>query len=199
MKLFGLYISSVNYAEKYIIAESNFRTAEDTAKRTKRESIEAHTAYTELVERYNNLDKKLRDMDDEIIVRNEEIKELHSQLADVKSSRVELSERLEKEQSDNCELQNLYAGKCKECDSLDDKLALVNAKVDRLTREKAVLEDTLNAYVEGELVTLTADNYNALKADAEKFRSERDKHNANRRKRRAAKAAEKKAAKAKAK
>lgn len=184
MKLFGLYISSVNYAEKYIIAESNLRTAEETAKRTKRECEEAHNAYTELAERYNIVYKRLRDIEDEIITRNEDIKELRSQLEDIKSAKTELSERLEKEQSDNCELQNLYSDKCKECDALDDKLALVNADLDKLTKEKEIQDGDKGGCA---MVTVEVEYLERLKEDAEKFRAERAKHNENRRKRRAAK------------
>lgn len=131
---------------------------------------------------------------------SDQIRDLKLKVGDLNSRIEDLHERLEKEQSDNCELQNLYSAKCKECDEAKAHSLRLADSYNRTAGEKAALEAAKKAaedkfekcygiYEREGYVVVKEDYYSQLLTDAEKFRSERDKHNANRRKRRAAKKA----------
>lgn len=173
MKIFGFHIvheDIVNlYAKK--CAEYN----------------ELNVYYKALQKKYADLTAKSEQQHDDVLYRDDLIKDLKAKLEDLKSSNTELSERIEKEQSDNCELQNLYSEKCKECETLKTKIEIDNMTIDDLIQKKEAFAEKLTAYDRDGYVVVKEDHYEQLRTDAEKFRSDREKHNANRRKRRAAK------------
>ena len=187
MKIFGLYITSVDYAELYNQKRVKLKEANQFAERTKRECEEVHVGYSALKEQFSTVSKQNEDLKETLDLRDDDIKELRSRLEDLKSYSTELSERLEKEMSDNCELQNLYSEKCKECETLKTKIEIDNITIDDLIQKKEAFAEKLKAYEQDGYVVVKEDHYNQLRTDAEKFREEREKHNANRRKRRAAK------------
>lgn len=134
------------------------------------------------------------------------IRDLKLKVSDLQSRNEDLHERLEKEQSDNCELQNLYSSKCKdfdakcaECKALNEESDALSDSLDNLLQDNSKLEEKLNAYEREGYVVVKEEHYSKLKDVYDKKLAENEIRNANRRKRRAAKSAEKKAAKAKEK
>ena len=137
---------------------------------------------------------------------SDQIRDFKLKVGDLNSRIEDLHERLEKEQSDNCELQNLYSAKCKEfddkcaeCKALNEESDALSDSLDNLLQDNAKLEEKLNAYEREGYVVVKEEHYSKLKDVYDKKLAENEIRNANRRKRRAAKSAEKKAAKAKEK
>ena len=160
MKIFGFYITNDDYAGKYVSKCRECEALEQVASRKSKELEETQVYYADLRKKKDHLEFQLSEQLKVTIMRDEDIKDLRRRIEEAKSSNEKLAERLSKEMTSNCELQNLYADKCKECEGLK---------------------------VENNGIVMTEEEYNKLKADAEKFRADREKHNANRRKKRAAK------------
>ena len=173
MKIFGFHIVHEDIVNLYAskIAEYN----------------KLNVYYQALQKKCADLTAKSEQQHDDVLYRDDLIKDLKAKLEDLKSSNTELSERLEKEMSDNCELQNLYSEKCKEYDSAE---AIIEAHVKELTfirNQMDIINQKLKAYDRDGYVVVKEDHYEQLRTDAEKFREDRERHNASRRKRRAAK------------
>ena len=111
---------------------------------------------------------------------SDKIRDLNLKAGDLMMRNEDLSERLEKEQSDNCELQNLYSEKCKVCEEYA-------GKIDSLILTNASLALKVEGYEREGYIIVNKEEYDQLKADADKYRADRERHNSNRRKRRAAK------------
>lgn len=187
MKIFGLHIVHEDIVNLYAKKCAEVMALDKAINRKIAEYNELNVYYKELQKEYADLTAKSEQQHDDVLYRDDLIKDLKAKLEDLKSSNTELSERLEKEMSDNCELQNLYSEKCKEYDSAE---AIIEAHVKELTfirNQMDIINQKLKIYEHEGNVVVNADYYYQLKADAEKFREEREKHNANRRKRRAAK------------
>lgn len=187
MKIFGFHIVHEDIVNLYAKKCAEVMALDKAINRKIAEYNELNVYYKELQKKYADLTAKSEQQHDDVLYRDDLIKDLKAKLEDLKSSNTELSERLEKEMSDNCELQNLYSEKCKECETLKTKIEIDNMTIDDLIQKKEAFAEKLKIYEREGNVVVKADYYYQLKADAEKFREEREKHNANRRKRRAAK------------
>lgn len=114
-----------------------------------------------------------------------QIRDLKLKVNDL-SSRVEnITESLEKQMSDNCELHKLYSDKCKECEVLNEQAVAINGELDNLMQEKATLEEKLKTNVQEGYVVVEEEEYNKLKIVYDKKQIENETRNANRRKQRA--------------
>lgn len=187
MKIFGFHIVHEDIVNLYAKKCAEVMALDKSINRKIAEYNELNVYYEALQKKYADLTAKSEQQHDDVLYRDVLIKDLKAKLEDLKSSNTELSERLEKEMSDNCELQNLYSEKCKECETLKTKIEIDNMTIDDLIQKKEAFAEKLKAYDRDGYVVVKEDHYEQLKADAEKFREEREKHNANRRKRRAAK------------
>lgn len=198
MKIFGFHIVHEDIVNLYAKKCAEVMELDKAINRKIAEYNEVNGYYQSLQKKYADLSTMYEQRQDDVLYRDDLIKDLKAKIEDLKSSKTELSERLEKEQSDNCELQNLYSEKCKECDAVKAHAIKLADSYNRIAEEKAALEAVKKAvedkfekyyglYEREGYVVVKEDYYSQLLTDAEKFREEREKHNANRRKRRAAK------------
>lgn len=187
MKIFGFHIVHEDIVNLYAKKCAEVMALDKAINRKIAEYNELNVYYKALQKKYADLTAKSEQQHDDVLYRDDLIKDLKAKLEDLKSSNTELSERLEKEMSDNCELQNLYSEKCKECESLKTKIEIDNMTIDDLIQKKEAFAEKLKAYDRDGYVVVKEDHYEQLRTDAEKFREDRERHNASRRKRRAAK------------
>ena len=187
MKIFGFHIVHEDIVNLYAKKCAEVMALDKAINRKIAEYNELNVYYKELQKKYADLTAKSEQQHVTMQYRDDLIKEVKAKLEDLKSSNAELSERLEKEMSDNCELQNLYSEKCKECETLKTKIEIDNMTIDDLIQKKEAFAEKLKVYEQEGYVVVKEDHYEQLRTDAEKFREDRERHNASRRKRRAAK------------
>ena len=191
MKIFGFHIVHEDIVNLYAKKCAEVMELDKAINRKIAEYNKVNGYYQTLQKRNADLSAMYEQQRDDVLYRDDLIKDLKAKVEDLKSSNTELSERFEKEQSDNCELQNLYSEKCKECEELQEYAKGLSAECDRIEADKKAIEDKFEKhygiYEREGYVVVKEDFYSQVLTDAEKFREEREKHNANRRKRRAAK------------
>ena len=206
MKIFGFHIVHEDIVNLYAKKCAEVMALDKAINRKNTEYNELNGYYQALQKKYADLQETFQQQREDLLYRDDLIRDLKAKIEDLKFSNTELSERLEKEQSDNCELQNLYSEKCKECDEAKDHAIKLADSYNRIAEEKATLEAAKKAaeehfekcygiYEREGYVIVKEDIYNKIKAVYDKKQIET--RNANRRKNRAAKAAAKKVAQGK--
>lgn len=148
----------------------------------------------DLVEGLRNENKQLKNENAINIARLGDAKNLHEfdsdQIHELKLKVEDLQARLENEKMDLRALRDLYDKKCYDCERFHEELKTAKRELCNIISEKERIEEKLKTYELDDYVCIPDEYYHKLRADevdAERFRTERDKRNSNRRKRRAAK------------
>lgn len=176
MKIFGFHIVHEDIVNLYAKKCAEVMALDKAINRKNAEYNELNGYYQALQKKYADLQETFQQQREDLLYRDDLIRDLKARIDDLKFSNTELSERLE--------LQN-------------EQIAVLDVAFDNLNQEKSMLDEKLKAYEREGYVVVKEDHYNKLKAVYDKKQIENETRNANRRKNRAAKAAAKKVAQGK--